>query len=150
VGLVSAVREQAIEAGARAAHAQDRKALGLALRCEGPKSCPTCKAREPFAAAVFDAVEPIIRADERWERLERIIESGRVAEAARAEVRERLRAQVEGLPHDEFCHVTSRSRNFVCDCAIADVLALLGDSKQEWCVECGAWHIPNVGCGDAQ
>ena len=48
-------------------------------------------------AAVIDAVEQPIRADERWERLERIIEAGRVAEATRRETRTDLRDKVEAL-----------------------------------------------------
>ena len=50
-----------------------------------------------LAADVIAAVEPIIRADERWERLERIIEAGRVAEATRRETRTDLRDKVEAL-----------------------------------------------------
>ena len=39
----------------------------------------------------------LVRADERWERLERIIEAGRVAEATRRETRTDLRDKVEAL-----------------------------------------------------
>ena len=55
------------------------------------------RTRRQKVVAVVDAVEPIIRADERWERMERIIEAGRVAEAARRETRTDLRAKVEAL-----------------------------------------------------
>ena len=76
-------RDELIDAGARALDAK-----------WGDVSIPLVRDE---AATVIDAVEPIIRADERWERLERIIEAGRVAEATRRETRTDLRDKVEAL-----------------------------------------------------
>jgi hypothetical protein len=73
------VHEKAIEAGARA--------LGKVI-------LPT---DEAYAAAVVDAVEPIIRADLRAEALDWRV-GVEVRQIIEVEVRERLRAQVEALP----------------------------------------------------
>ena len=88
---MTTVRDQAIEAGARA--------LGGANYANRGDGGTLIAAR---AAAVVDAVEPIIRADEREAAHAEIVLRGRgvYAELLRereAEVRERLRAQVEAL-----------------------------------------------------
>jgi hypothetical protein len=57
------VRGRAVEAGARALHKHDRDAIGATLRCGGPATCSRCQQWASYAAAVVDAVEPIIRAD---------------------------------------------------------------------------------------
>jgi hypothetical protein len=80
---MSTVREQAIEAGARAWASVRPVAFGTPYAFE--------RAR---VAAVVDAVEPIIRADERDKR-ELLDWTYASVEAG---VRERLRAQVEALP----------------------------------------------------
>jgi hypothetical protein len=72
------VRARAIEAGARALHKHDRDAIGATLRCGGPATCSRCRQWASYAAAVVDAVEPIIRADER-KRIVREIELDRLA-----------------------------------------------------------------------
>jgi hypothetical protein len=97
------VRTRAVEAGARAF----------------PPGWPAWD-EEDIAAAVVDAVEPIIRADERVATLDRWLESphmDRALEVREAEVRERLRAQVEVL-HNQAVQSSYRY-------AIEDVLALL-------------------------
>ena len=79
---MSAVREQAVEAGMRAYSSRHNRM------------------NVDRVAAVVDAVEPIIRADERANLPERWTTVTAVV-AVRAEVRERLREQVKALPTEQ-------------------------------------------------
>jgi hypothetical protein len=85
---MSTVREQAIEAGARA--------VPVAYWDE-EHDCIVRASEWDIAAAIVDAVEPIIRADQDEKRFG-WVDRVELHHKIEAEMRERLREQVEALP----------------------------------------------------
>jgi hypothetical protein len=105
------VRARAIEDGERALSLSDSAAV----------------AARPLAAAVVDAVEPIIRADERAEALEFCCADTRPQ--IEAEVRERITAAVESMWDEQCC---GHRNTAVCEScrAFDDVLRYAVDGTQ--------------------
>jgi hypothetical protein len=103
------MREQAIEAGALAILGKDEACKRWGIKCvthttnylssnfsnQSEVECDRVREARRQSAAVVDAVEPIIRADERAQSGAWIARAN--AESIEAEVRERLRAQVKAL-----------------------------------------------------